>query len=150
MIKKILVTLLSMFFVACSVFGIVCLVFFLIPGSSAQAGLNLPTQIEDSAALTSDESTEDATEEGYDNIYIADVHQSLTLREAPDSDAASVIEDGGGLAPMTHMQVINFVENTNFAYVEVINGNYKGLTGYVNYEYITKLGEPTIRVEYEE
>ena len=148
MLKKLLITLLSIFCIAGGVFCIVSLIFFITPSRTAQAGISLPAQIEDPAS-SSVETTEEADDsDTYDNIYLADVHQSLTLRTEPDSDASPVMEEG--LAPMTKMQVLEFVEGTSFAHVEVINGTYQGLTGYVNYEYITKLGEPTIRVGYDD
>lgn len=147
MLKKILVTLLSIFFILGGSFAIVALVFLLIPRHDANANISLPQRIEDSVVATS--STQEETEEsGYDNIYVADVHQSLTLRSQASSSSEPVMEEG--LAPMTHMQVLNMIEGTSFAYVKIINGNYKGKTGYVNCDYITKLGEPTIRIGTEE
>ncbi len=143
MIKRSIVVILSFFFTACIVFAAVAAVFFITPSRKAESSISLPSQVEDPEVVADDdgEGTEDSA---YDNIYIADVHQSLTLRTQPDSNATPIIEEG--LAAMTKMQVIRYVENTNFAYVEVINGPYKGYEGYVNYEYITKLGEPTLRV----
>ena len=143
MLKKTLIIILSLFFTACIVFAIVAAVFFITPSRKAQAGISLPAQVEDPEVIQ-EEVTEADENPTYDNIYIADVYQSLTLRTQPDSNAEPVMEEG--LAAMTKMQVIRFVENTSFAYVEVINGPYKGYEGYVNYEYITKLGEPTRRV----
>ena len=143
MLKKLLVSLLSMMVVAFVVFSVVALVFFMTPSRKARSGISLPSTVTDpeTSAEASTESSDDST---YDNIYIADVHQSLTLRTQPDSNSSPVMEEG--LASMTKMQVIQFVDNTNFAYVEVINGPYTGYTGYVNRDYITRLGEPTIRV----
>lgn len=142
--KKFLWILMSLFFIGGGVFCIVAMMFFLLPGSKAKANLDLPTSIVDTVDASA--STESQMQEGYDNIYIADVHQTLTLRAQPSSDAASLIENGGGLAPMTHMQVLEVITESNFAYVEVINGAYEGMTGYVNMDYITRLGEPTIRI----
>ena len=126
MLKKSLIIILSLFFTACIVFAIVAAVFFITPSRKAQAGISLPAQVEDPEVSPEDE-TEESADSTYDNIYIADVHQSLTLRTQPDSNATPIIEEG--LAAMTKMQVIRYVENTNFAYVEVINGPYKGDEG---------------------
>ena len=143
MLKRIIVMILSLFFIACIVFAAVAAVFFITPSRKARSSISLPAQVEDPEVLP-DETTEDNEDSTYDNIYIADVHQSLTLRTEPDSNAKPIMEEG--LAAMTKMQVIRYIENTNFAYVEVINGPYKGYEGYVNYDYITRLGEPTLRV----
>ena len=80
------------------------------------------------------------------NVYVADVHQSLTLRAEPSSDSAEITS----LAPMTHLEVIEFVDNTDYAYVKVLTGDKESYKGYVNSEYITKLGESTIRIGEEE
>ena len=143
MVRRSIVIILSFFFTACIVFAAVAAVFFITPSRKAQSSISLPAQVEDPEGAADDngEENENST---YDNTYIADVHQSLTLRTQPDSNATPIIEEG--LAAMTKMQVIRYVDNTNFAYVEVINGPYKGYEGYVNYEYITKLGEPTLRI----
>ncbi len=146
MFRKLMVSLLSMFFIACGVLAIVFTVYFVMPSAKAKNSISLPSKVEDSASSVSQEATTEHT--GYDNIYLADVHQSLTLRTEPNSDSSPVMEEG--LAPMTHMQVLEFIDGTGFARVEVINGTYKGRTGYVNCDYITKLGEPTIRVGAEE
>ena len=143
MLRRFLVMILSLFFIACFVFAAVAAVFFITPSRRAQSGISLPAQVEDPVISATEEEKEEGNST-YDNIYIADVHQSLTLRTEPDSNARPIMEEG--LAAMTKMQVIRYVENTSFAYVEVINGPYAGYEGYVNYEYITKLGEPTIRV----
>ena len=143
MLKRFLVMVLSLFFIACIVFAAVAAVFFITPSRKAQSGISLPAQVEDPEDLPA-ENTEQEENSTYDNIYIADVHQSLTLRTQPDSNSKPIMEEG--LAAMTKMQVIRYVENTNFAYVEVINGPYQGYEGYVNCDYITRLGEPTIRV----
>ena len=143
MLKRIIIMVLSLFFIACIVFAAVAAVFFITPSRRAQSSISLPAQVEDPEVLP-EEKAEESEDSTYDNIYIADVHQSLTLRTEPDSNAKPIMEEG--LAAMTKMQVIRYVENTSFAYVEVINGPYQGYEGYVNYEYITRLGEPTLRV----
>ncbi|MDO4975778.1 MAG: hypothetical protein Q4E53_00800 [Eubacteriales bacterium] len=144
MIKKLMILFLTLFFLAGGVLATVTLAYYCLPSRQSEASISLPAQIEDPEDLTTDDSTE-FEDNGYDNIYIADVHQSLTLRTAPNSDSAPLIEEG--LAPMTHMQVIEVDETSNFAYVKVINGPHEGRTGYVNCDYITRLGEPTIRVD---
>ncbi len=145
--KKLLVTLLSFFVLTFTVLSLVTLVFFITPSRRARNSISLPSRVEDPEGSSQTDSG-DSEDSAYDNIYIADVHQSLTLRTRPDSNAQPVMDEG--LASMTKMQVMEFVDNTNFAYVKVINGPYSGYTGYVNRDYITRLGEPTIRVEYGE
>jgi hypothetical protein len=90
---------------------------------------------------TAEETTEEI-DEATSGTYVADVYQSLTLRVSPSSNAAEIV----GLPPMTHMEIIEYVEGTNYAYVLVTNGANKGYKGYVNTDYITPLGESTIRV----
>ena len=77
---------------------------------------------------------------------MADVHQSLTLRDGPSSDSDEI----ASLTPMTHLRLIEFVKDTDYALVEVQTGEYESYRGYVNNEYITRLGESTIRVGTEE
>ena len=85
-------------------------------------------------------------EENSEDIYVADVHQSLTLRNGPSSDSDEI----ASLTPMTHLRLIESVEDTDYALVEVQTGQYESYRGYVNSEYITPLGESTIRVGTEE
>ena len=60
------------------------------------------------------------------------------------------------LAPITTAGVLHapglgeFTAGTNYAYVEVLSGEKKSYKGYVNSDYITKLGEPTVRIGTEE
>lgn len=143
MTKKILIPLLSFFFISFGVFALVTLVFLITPSSKARSSIHLPKQIEDPVVDESEEATSDS-DSTYDNIYLADVHNSLTLRTEPDSNSEPVIPEG--LSPMTHMQIIYKTDDGKFAYVKVITGPYTGYEGFVNCEYITKLGEPTIRV----
>ena len=49
-----------------------------------------------------------------------------------------------------HLEVLEFTAGTNYAYVEVLSGEKKSYKGYVNSDYITKLGEPTVRIGTEE
>lgn len=51
---------------------------------------------------------------------------------------------------MTHLEVLEFAAGTNYAYVKVLTGDKESYKGYVNSEYITKLGEPTVRIGTEE
>ena len=145
MAKKIIISLLCASIVACVVLGCFMALYFLLPSQKARASISLPKQVED-PETTEESKTAATTEEKNTDTYVADVHQSLTLRSQPDSNSSEV----ASLPPMTHMQVLEFVDGTNFAQVEVSSGESKGLTGYVNSEYITKLGEPTIRVNSEE
>ena len=46
--------------------------------------------------------------------------------------------------------VLEFAAGTNYAYVKVLTGDKESYKGYVNSEYITKLGEPTVRIGTEE
>ena len=54
---------------------------------------------------------------------MADVYQSLTLRESPSSNAKEIV----GLPPMTHMEIIEYVSGTNYAYVTVTAGESEGI-----------------------
>lgn len=75
------------------------------------------------------------------------MYTSLSLfvpKPVPDSDAITDLE------PMTHLEVLEFTAGTNYAYVEVLSGEKKSYKGYVNSDYITKLGEPTVRIGTEE
>ena len=68
----------------------------------------------------------------------------LPFEASADSDAITDLE------PMTHLEVLEFTAGTNYAYVEVLSGEKKSYKGYVNSDYITKLGEPTVRIGTEE
>lgn len=75
------------------------------------------------------------------------MYTSLSLfvpKASADSDAITDLE------PMTHLEVLEFTAGTNYAYVEVLSGEKKSYKGYVNSDYITKLGEPTVRIGTEE
>ena len=80
------------------------------------------------------------------NVYVADVYQSLTLRSEASADSDAITD----LLPMTHLEVLEFAAGTNYAYVKVLTGDKESYKGYVNSEYITKLGEPTVRIGTEE
>ena len=74
------------------------------------------------------------------------VLESLTLRSEASADSDAITD----LEPMTHLEVLEFTAGTNYAYVEVLSGEKKSYKGYVNSDYITKLGEPTVRIGTEE
>ena len=143
MIKKFIVSFLCVVFIAGVIFSGVCLLYFAIPSQTAMNSISLPSTVEDPEE-TESSSTEDEEESG--DTYLADVHQSLTLREGPSSDSDAI----ASMTPMTHLRVIEFVEDTDYALVEVQTGEYESYRGYVNSEYITQLGEPTIRIGTEE
>ncbi|MCI6859495.1 MAG: SH3 domain-containing protein [Eubacterium sp.] len=144
MFKKIIVS----FFCAILIAGMVCagvgLLYFLIPSRKAQASISLPSIVEDKDSSQDTSAKKEDSEE--DDIYVADVYQSLTLRAQAGSDSEAIT----GLSPMTRVRVLEFVAGTDYAHVEVISGESKGYKGYVNNEYITKLGEPTVRIRTEE
>lgn len=114
------------------------------PSSKAQSSIYLPDHVEDPEGSDSNDSN-GYDEAKYDNIYVADVVKDLSLRKEPDVNAELIVS----LAPLTHMQVMDTIpgNKATFAYVEVLNGNYTGMTGYVNFDYITKLGESLQRVD---
>lgn len=145
MFKKIIVSFLCAVIVIGIAFGGVGLLYFAIPSKKAEASISLPRTVEDSETASAESTTESSDSEG-SNVYVADVYQSLTLRAQASSDSESITD----LTPMTHLEVLSFVEGTDYAYVEVLSGDKKSYKGYVNSEYITKLGEPTVRVGAEE
>lgn len=142
MIKKFIVSFLCVIFIAGAVFGGFLFFYFAIPSREAMSSISLPATVEDSEQIES-ATTETTSSQ---NVYVADVHQSLTLRAEPSSDSAEITS----LEPMTHLEVIEFVDNTDYAYVKVLTGDKESYKGYVNSEYITKLGESTIRIGEEE
>ncbi len=139
MVKKLIVTILC----GLGIIGITGMFFlflyFAVPSKMAASSIDLPSTVKDAEKSTS--STED-TSSTNSNVYVADVYQSLTLREKPDSSSNELTS----LPPMTHLEVIEEVSGTDYDYVEVLTGNYKGYKGYVNGNYITPLGESTVRV----
>ncbi|MCD8020511.1 MAG: SH3 domain-containing protein [Clostridiales bacterium] len=143
MIKKFIVSFLCIVCIA----GFVCagfsFLYFSIPSRTAMNSISLPSTVMD-AEQTESASTEEEDEN--ENIYVADVYQSLTLRESASSDSSEI----ASLVPMTHLEVIEFIDGTDYAYVEVLTGDYEGYKGYVNSGYITHLGDATIRIGEEE
>ena len=133
MLKKLIVSFLCAIVVACTVLGGFCLLYFTIPSQ----------KVEDSE--TAAESTTEADSKDK-NVYVADVYQSLTLRSEASADSDAITD----LLPMTHLEVLEFAAGTNYAYVKVLTGDKESYKGYVNSEYITKLGEPTVRIGTEE
>ncbi len=141
MIRKIMISLLCIIFITGTITGGFFFLYFAIPSRKAMNSIELPSSVEDT--FVAEETTE---EEPETDTYVADVYQSLTLRESPSSNAAEIV----GLPPMTHMDILEYVPGTNYAYVVVTTGSNEGYKGYVNTDYITRLGEPTIRVGAEE
>ena len=86
------------------------------------------------------------SQQAMSSISLPSTVESLTLRDGPSSDSDEI----ASLTPMTHLRLIEFVEDTDYALVEVQTGEYESYRGYVNNEYITRLGESTIRVGTEE
>ena len=115
MIKKFIVSFLCVIFIAGAVFGGFLFFYFAIPSREAMSSISLPATVEDSEQIES-ATTETTSSQ---NVYVADVHQSLTLRAEPSSDSAEITS----LAPMTHLEVIEFVDNTDYAYVKVLTGD---------------------------
>lgn len=70
-------------------------------------------------------------------VYIADVYEYLTLRNAPSTSAAAICL----LPPYTELYITEF---TNDPMVKVITIG-TGFTGYVNRNYLAKKGSATIR-----
>ena len=138
MFKKLIVSFLCAIVVACTVLGGFCLLYFSIPSQKAKASISLPSTVEDS------ENAAEATTDDTDSEN--DVYQSLTLRSEASADSDAITD----LEPMTHLEVLEFTAGTNYAYVEVLSGEKKSYKGYVNSDYITKLGEPTVRIGTEE
>lgn len=143
MIKKFIVALLCVVCIAGVIFSGFLFLYFTIPSQKAMHSISLPSTVEDSEEVERAATEED--EESADT-YLADVHQSLTLREGPSSDSDEI----ASLTPMTHLRVKAFIEDTDYAQVEVLTGEYEHYEGFVNSEYITRLGEPTIRIGTEE
>lgn len=142
MTKKFIVSFLCVIFIAGTILAGFLFLYFSIPSKEAMNSISLPSSVEDTAS-SSEMTTEESSSQ---NIYVADVHQSLTLRVSPSSDSDEITS----LSPMTHLEVIEFVEGTDYAYVTVLTGDKESYKGYVNSEYITKLGEPTVRIGTEE
>ena len=138
MLKKLIVSFLCAIVVACTVLGGFCLLYFTIPSQKAKASISLPSTVEDSE--TAAESTTEADSKDK-NVY-----ESLTLRSEASADSDAITD----LLPMTHLEVLEFAAGTNYAYVKVLTGDKESYKGYVNSEYITKLGEPTVRIGTEE
>lgn len=137
MLKNIIISFFCIIIIVSTITGVFLFLYFAIPSQKAANSISLPARVEDNLAaeaLTEEEEEETKT-------YVADVYQSLTLRESPSSSAKEIV----GLPPMTHMEIIEHVTGKNYAYVVVTAGEHKGYKGYVNTDYITPLGEPTTR-----
>ncbi len=151
MLRKFAAALLCALFIACFILAGFSAIYFALPSRKAQASIELAESVSDPSTEEAAETTQEETEDQQETTtYVADVRSSLSLRQTPDSD-----DDNGvvPLPPMTHMQVEEMVpgnRGNTFARVTVTSGEYEGLQGYVNADYITKLGEPTRYVNYNE
>lgn len=150
MLKKIAVSLLCAIFITGIVFSGFSVLYFILPSRKAQASIHLASYVSDPTTEAAEVTTTAAEPETEAETvtYVADVINSLTLRQTPNTE-----DDNGtvDLPPMTHLQVSEFTDGNNgnrFAFVTVSSGEYEGLTGFVNAEYITRLGEPTKRVKH--
>lgn len=151
MIRKIMLSLISAGVIAGTILIGFAALYFIIPNKQAMAEIRLAEQVTDAVSDTEtaeDTTTQSAQQERTENIYVADVYQTLTLRSQPDSNSEPLMEEG--LLPLTRLELQESVPGTNFAYVKVLDGSFKDMLGYVNTDYITKLGEPTLRVNVEE
>lgn len=148
MIRKIIVSLICACIIAGTIFMAFATLYFIIPNKKSMSEIHLAEQVTDAADSTSADLSFSSSETAessatQSNIYVADVYQSLTLRSAPDSNAEPLTEEG--LLPLTRMEVQEFVPDSKFAYVKVLDGDSKDLYGYVNIEYIMPEGQPTVR-----
>ncbi len=144
MLKKTIISLISICVIAGTLLLGFFVLYFVVPSQKAQDEIVLAEQVSDPESEDTEESEDEETDsEESDNIYVADVYQSLTLRSQPSSNADPVTDEG--IEPLTQLEVQEFITDTDFAYVRVLEGENKDVFGYVNSEYITKLGEPTIR-----
>lgn len=148
MFRKIIVSFLCAIMIAGMVFAGFCCLYFSLPSRQAAASISLPDTVADSSEVAAEAAQEATTEDSAEagETYVADVYQSLTLRAEASANSVEITS----LPPMTHLSVLEFVEGTSYAYVKVTSGTAKGYKGYVNSDYITKLGEATIRVGTEE
>lgn len=152
MLKKIAVSLLCGIFITGIVFSGFSVLYFLLPSRKAQASITLADYVSDPTETVTETDTQAPEPETETNTetYVADVIHSLTLRQTPNTEDDNATID---LPPMTHLQVEEFTDGNSgnrFAFVTVSSGEYEGQTGYVNAEYITRLGEPTQRVKHSE
>ncbi len=143
MLKKLIISVICAIFVIGTSLMMFMALFFLLPSRKAGASISLPSSVRDTESEKAKDSEEDTEEEEDKDIYVADVYESLTLRTQPDSDNH---QGDVSLPQMTHMKLLEFIDGTDYVYVQVSSGEYSGSKGYVNKQYITKLGEHTIRV----
>lgn len=98
----------------------------------------VPATTEDVVVIDqSAQSTAEAASSVDGIVYIADVYEYLTLRNAPSTSAAAICL----LPPYTELYITEF---TNDPMVKVITIG-TGFTGYVNRNYLVKKGSATIR-----
>ena len=145
MLKKIFISVLCAVFVIGASLLMFMTLFFLLPSKKAVSSISLPSSVRDPdlQGEKSEGSSQGTTEDEQKDIYVADVYESLTLRTEPN---ANNHQGDISLPQLTHMRLIEFIEGTEYAYVQVASGPFKDSTGYVNKNYITKLGDHTIRV----
>ena len=110
MIKNILISFFCIIIITGTITGSFLFLYFAIPSRKAASTIQLPTSVEDNLEIEAEDTEED---EGTSTTYVADVYQSLTLRESPSSNAKEIV----GLPPMTHMEIIEYVSGTNYAYL---------------------------------
>ena len=142
MVRKLIVFFICVSFVVGTVMMGLAVLYFAVPSRKAMSEIQLASTVRDPEQTV--ESTQEPSSSGISgNLYVADVYQSLTLRSAPSSESDPVTEEG--LAPLTRLEVQEFTSGTDFAYVRVLDGDHKDLFGYVNSQYITPEGSPTVR-----
>ncbi len=143
-LKKLIVSFLCAIVVACTVLGGFCLLYFSIPSQKAKASISLPSTVEDS----------EMQRNLLQKIRFRKIRMFMWLMYTSLSHfvpkLAQILTRLQTLEPMTHLEVLEFTAGTNYAYVEVLSGEKKSYKGYVNSDYITKLGEPTVRIGTEE
>lgn len=103
------------------------------------ATMDLPANLYEDNSLPKVVNSEDDTEEEDADIYLADVKEYLSLRDAPNNDS-DVIDQ---LAPLTEMELISEASYPfMLVYVPSIDKE-----GYVHRNYIVKKGETLKRVQ---
>ena len=97
-----------------------------------------PVPEESPKVLDQNAAAADGKASSVDNVvYIADVYEYLTLRDAPSTSAKAICL----LPPYSTMYITEYTNNTMVRVVTVDNG----YAGYVNRNYITPQGSATVR-----
>ena len=108
------------------------------PGNEDSVATDPSTSSDTAKADHPDTAAESVAATSVDNIvYIADVYESLTLRNAPSTSAAALCL----LPPFTELYITEF---TNDTMVKIITIG-TGYTGYVNKNYLARKGAVTQR-----